>query len=437
MRDRRRSGFVALLLPLIGLAGCSMHKPPHQRLAAQAAGFNLTLEEAQNEMLLLNVIRAKDRLPMYLTAISSLNGNVSTRLTGGIGGSYTEANADTGAAQMATGGSLPAAMSTVTDSVTKTITRGLAPSLGGELSRNPNFTLAVLDGEKFMRGFLKPIDGPTFAYFWDQGWPPELLLYLLVQRVEEGGRVFKNYPPSSKDFKEFGDWVAGFIAADPRIVRRQVEHDLGPVLPTSAAADLGDLVAAAKEGLTVSRRGRDWQLRRRTSELFFTTSDQGETGADDGDQEGRILSLYGGPDPDSQVSDQRGARLVLRSPEAVLYYLGELMRVVEQKRTTIPHICIQEQYEPLFNAVALGSCTRSLVEARSPWGDFEIPPASPRSSERSCRSDEVGRLYYPDASDVCDSGRSMQTLRLLSQLISLQKSAEELPSPALVRVLGG
>jgi hypothetical protein len=36
----------------------------------------------------------------------------------------------------------------------------------------------------------------------------------------------------------------------------------------------------------------------------------------------------------------------------------------------------------------------------------------------------------------CESGRSMQALRLLSQVMSLQKSAKDLPTPALVRVIG-
>lgn len=439
MRLGIRLGLVIILLPAFAIVGCSVHKPSHQRLATQAISFNLTVEEAQNEMLLLNVIRAKDRLPMYLTAISSLNGNVSTRLTGGLGGSYSEANADAATVQTASGGSLPAAMSTVTDAMTKTITRGLTPSVGGELSRNPNFTLAVLDGEKFMRGFLTPISQATFAYFWDQGWPPELLLYLLVQRVEEGGEggeVFNNYPPKPEELSRFAKWVTDFIAGNPRVVRRQVGHDLGgPALPTSAVETLPDLVAAAKEGFVVTQRGTGWHLQRRTSELYLTFSVQGEEAPEDGEAEPGVMRIYGAETPvESESPGGREGRLVLRSPEAVLYYLGELMRVGDGAGASVPHICIQGQYQPLFLAVGLGSCPRALVEARSPWGDYAVPSAS-RQRQPVCACQD-GQLTYPKDADSCDSGRSMQALRLLSQLISLQKSSDELPSPALVRVIG-
>ena len=62
-----RLGFAAVssLLIVSGFSGCSSHR----QLATQDVDFNLTVEKAQNEMLLLNVIRAKDRLPMYMTGI--------------------------------------------------------------------------------------------------------------------------------------------------------------------------------------------------------------------------------------------------------------------------------------------------------------------------------------------------------------------------------
>src|SRR3954465_9721423 len=93
--------------------GCSSHR----QLATQAVSFNLTVERAQNEMLLLNVIRAKDRLPMYISSISGLTGNVQTTLTGGLGNTYTDA-----AARAKTAAAAPSA--TVTD----TLTRAYTPS---------------------------------------------------------------------------------------------------------------------------------------------------------------------------------------------------------------------------------------------------------------------------------------------------------------------
>lgn len=418
------SVLVVLLLTAALGSGCTTHS--YQPLATQAVNFNLTVEQAQNEMLLLNVIRAKDRLPMYLTAISSLNGNLSTSVEAGLGGSY----------------------SAVKDAK-KVITRGLTPSIKGSVARNPNFTLAVLDGEKFTRGFLKPIDKRIVAYLWDQGWPPELLLYLLVQRVEtkEGGGdldVTRNYPPDRAQFEKFGRWVTEFLAEGPTLVTAKVSDDIGPPLVGATAETLGDLVAAVKEGLVVTDvqdPNRPIRLRRSRVEYCFNRDGgkdcrdpQGERRApkDDGaqtaEQTAGTLRSYGGA----------ATTIVLRSPEGILYYLGELMRVANrQDDPYVPHVCIQGRSEPLFVALPEGKCDDAFVRARSAWGDWMIPKSTRRGG--ACQGgDGTLALTTPTTQTAvpCDPGRSMQAFRLLSQLISLQKSAEELPSPALVRVIG-
>jgi hypothetical protein len=106
----------------------------------------------------------------------------------------------------------------------------------------------------------------------------------------------------------------------------------------------------------------------------------------------------------------------------------------------VPHVCIQGEWQPLFVAVRAGDCRNPdpFVVARSPWGDYAIP-RSEVSSWEQCSV--PGAVEYRNLSRgvengrFCAPGRSMQALRLLSQLISLQKSADELPSPALVRVI--
>ena len=229
-RPIRRSTF-ALGLICLTLVGCTA-----QRLATQAVSFNLTVERAQNEMLLLNVIRAKDRLPMYLSGISGLTGNVQTTLTSSLGSTYTDARA-TKTAPGATAAE-----------VTDTLTRAYTPSVGATFSKNPTFTLAVLDTQEFMRGFLTPLGKDTLNYYWTQGWPRELLLYLLVQRVEiqekdQPLKVLRNYPdsadPNVSDMKEFADWVqTEFLAKDPQIVALPVPVAIGTELPASEVTNL-------------------------------------------------------------------------------------------------------------------------------------------------------------------------------------------------------
>jgi hypothetical protein len=423
-------------------------------------------------MLLLNVIRAKDRLPMYLTAISSLSGNANASFTGSLGGSYTHATGDTG--QTTTGGSLPEGVSSVVSGMTKTITRGLTPSVSGTLSRNPNFTLAVLDGEKFTRGFLKPVGQRTFAHFWNQGWPPELLLYLLVQKVVvEGEPEYWNYPSSSepklKTLHRFGCWVQSFVAGSPELKEGPAYTDLGPLLETSDVQDVNKLIALTEKGFALKPEGDVWRLSRVSESYVLRQTDpRGDsTDADcpnllkeaeesspivgsekfselvrqdvlaSGDAE-KARSSLSASDGVVLVMGSDGkphAALVLRSPEAVLYYLGELMRVANlDSGGIVPHVCIQGRSQPLFAAFPSERCDAAAVEARSPWGSFEIPGAQ-HAEPPDCTQD--GELSPEEVSSkFCDPGRSMQAFRLLSQLLSLQKSAEEIPAPALVRVIG-
>src|SRR6185503_3403286 len=112
-------------------------------------------------------------------------------------------------------------------------------SVGATLSKNPTFSLAVLDTQEFMRGFLTPLGKDTLNYFWTQGWPRELLLYLLVQRVEiqEEGKalqILRNYPDSADanvaEMRAFAEWVETFLARDPQIDSVSVPVDIGPEL---------------------------------------------------------------------------------------------------------------------------------------------------------------------------------------------------------------
>ncbi len=63
------------------LAACSFDG----RIADHAVKYNKTVEEANNSLLLLNILRARDRRPMHFTAISQLRGSLSQSSTGSLG----------------------------------------------------------------------------------------------------------------------------------------------------------------------------------------------------------------------------------------------------------------------------------------------------------------------------------------------------------------
>jgi hypothetical protein len=412
---------------VLTLAACSAHR----QLARQAVDFNLTVEKAQNEMLLLNVIRAKERLPLYLTGISNLTGSVETAFTAGLTGTYTGERESTRSS----------APSTV-----NLLSRSYTPSLGATLTAAPTFTLTVLDTQEFMRGFLDPLGKETLAFFWSQGWPPELLVYLLVQQVEisEDGkptRVLRNHPdsadPDLEDLKSFAEWVhRDFLAQSPEIEEVSVPVSIGPELAEAEVANLNNLVAMAKEGLVLEKVEGEkdrYQLQKQGQDVRFHLASNAKVDAEEPKEKQPYFRSLAQKPEKMGVSGigSKSITFALRSPEAVLYYLGELTRLANRKDPLVPLICIQGQFQPLFLALPAGACSESLVDADTGRERFSIPPTDLGASAETCDAGAL-RLEEP----ACESGRSMQAISLLGQLISLQKSAKDLPSTSLVRVIG-
>jgi hypothetical protein len=445
---------LAAVSSLLVFSGCSSHR----QLATQAVDFNLTVEKAQNEMLLLNVIRAKDRLPMYMTGISSLSGNLSTSLSAGstISTSHSREREPT---------------------VVDTLTRGATASLGTAVSANPSFSLAVLDTQEFMRGFLTPIPMDILGYYWSQEWPRALLLYLLVQRVEiefQGGgtQVLRNYPNSAstelRDLKTFGCTLRDFLARNPRFETKSLTQDIGPPLSRDEVSDVTKLIQVGKDGYGLSQDTEKgfYQLTKTRTEQHFALNDKPaykrnstdfpnaeyQKSCEDADpisasappsSDAKTGEPAGEPEPYQQsaaagkirvpLAGSKSLTLVLRSPEALLYYLGELARVANRKESPkMPYICIQNRFQPLFVALPSGRCQGSQVEVNGAGGKFSVPAASEDSIAKSyC---DEGDIRIDDA-NKCDAGRSMQALRLVSQIMSMQKYAKDLPSAGVVRLL--
>jgi hypothetical protein len=79
------------------------------------------------------------------------------------------------------------------------------------------------------------------------------------------------------------------------------------------------------------------------------------------------------------------------------------------------------------------SC-RSAVEATTRDGvTYYIPAQGDEVEYESCN----GKAFdLKELKDPCDPGRSMHALTVVSQIIALQKSAKDLPTTSVVRVVG-
>jgi hypothetical protein len=527
----KHAAVVSLCLCAIPLFGCVVNKA----ISASAVADNLAVEKAQNEMLLLNVLRAQEHSPMYVTGISKITGSVK--------------------AEASLNPTVPFGSVTGGDSLRETSTRThYMTAATATYNWNPSFDVNVLDTSEFMRGFLAPVSGDTFAYYWNQDYPPELLFHLMVQKIQIKVKhgvcdatdksvsrnvdeyIFHNHPDSLdaslRQLKQFTRGVNELMKYKPYMAPGDSEPT-GPELTKAEALKSRAIVEALKGGYTLAKQ--DTKDRQETVEKKETPKNGDEKEPDKfrfqpsaspsvlrfdlkGDRwqqlYGWIVTMGGSqgvefnsrseaykgksdsegcpppPPPPPPMSNakkpskqgvpqpppppatsnaensqstpvpeitsgattgkltesglvdasdiKKASRMTitfsLRSPEAILYYLGELARF-EKVYASAFYVCLQHQPEPFFAPVFVvrnSGCSKRSVEATSGDGSRYYIPIGDKTASSSCNDE--GTILKFDSS--CQPGSSMTTLTVVSQLIALQKSAKDLPTTTVVRVVG-
>lgn len=240
---------LAALACLAALAGCSIP----DNFVDRAVNHNKSLEQAENETLLVNILRAANERPLYFANFSAISGSMSAAVgTGAEGSIGWESGNST---------SLGAA---------------LTPSF--TIENSPSFDLAVQDTQAFARGVLTPIDNNVLDVFYQQDRDMERLLDLFVSRIDlfvkprEGSRAEDDYLASfwndpfferratdaqvTKGVKPQEYGRAGFrcvrtALADAGLDLRQAEP-LEPTDLTLPVGQLGDaeaIASALKDGI--------------------------------------------------------------------------------------------------------------------------------------------------------------------------------------------
>jgi len=367
---------VAIAAAGVFLGGCATQ----YQIAEQSTKANRAVEDAQNQVLLLNVVRAYKQRPTYLTAISKVAGPIGT--------------------------ATPSAALSLPFGVDAPRVFNFSPTARADA---PNFDVAVLDTHNFMRGFLQPVAPGTVKVYLDEGWPAHFLLSLFIREIRRpDGTAITNTPVKRRAFEEFsGDLKRLVDGCGLHIESRPLK--IGPLLDAGAVkANLGTLIAMQKDGMELREiAGHGYQLQKPNAMPVFTVSKTcnmrlavaGEDGKPNGGHDEHII--------------------VLRSPEAVLTYLGELARAQLQgaygdaRQTYVPQAWAGEIHaEPIF-----------VLKTGDPGPEGAV-----------IRVEYENVTYYVPR-DSAAAGRSMQALSLLAQLIGLQKNAAELPTTTSVRVM--
>ena len=137
----------------VALGGCQ-YSPD---LVDRAIAYNKAIAQSTNEMLLLNMLRARDREPTY----------------------YTRSTSDTATTAINPALSLSAPFGPLNHGATRASLSGV---LGGSVQSQ--LALQNLDDQNFMRGILTPISTKVLGFYLREGWPKEVLFMTTIARIK-------------------------------------------------------------------------------------------------------------------------------------------------------------------------------------------------------------------------------------------------------------
>lgn len=135
------------MILVVALAGCAIV----DQYSGRAVSYNLEAEQALDQGLLLNIVRASMQRPMQFTSVQTISG-------------------------------------TATATASATFTVPFAPVGGSsmfnpQISGGPTFTVPVLDTQEFYQGVMSPVPSVLFDFFIQEEFPREELFTLFVEKI--------------------------------------------------------------------------------------------------------------------------------------------------------------------------------------------------------------------------------------------------------------
>jgi hypothetical protein len=203
-----------LALSAVGiLSGCTAPvTPDFTQMSANYAGI---LEQYQLNSILINIIRASSERPLSFLDIPSINGSgtvttspsLNASLNGVIGG--------------LAGG--PAGITSI------------SPALNLSFGNSFNFSQSSLDNATFLRGFLSPIPIETAKFFISDNLPREVMFSLVIASIEirqPDGKTIKYFNnPLLPEYPEFQTELYKLLSYGLTIDRIQDEPNKAPAPP--------------------------------------------------------------------------------------------------------------------------------------------------------------------------------------------------------------
>ncbi len=161
--------------------------------------YSQAYAETSNQQMLLNLARRANSHPVYFLQM----GSVSSTFIFGVNG-----GGNAGQTRTHNGGTSGGYVAALSDMVT------FGGTLGASATEQPTFSFTPLSGSAFAAAMFAPLDEKVFFALFDQGYPVDLLMRVMVQSVTfttpQGSRTYINvsdsvYPWNYRDFLIMAD----------------------------------------------------------------------------------------------------------------------------------------------------------------------------------------------------------------------------------------
>ncbi len=244
-----------------------------------------------------------------------------------------------------------------------TVTLGATPTVAGtKSSATSGFDVTPETQQGFIRAITTPVPATTIAYYSQQGWINSELLHLFVREIrvydskDKLQKIYSNYPQDTESYDAFDAIVNGLAACDLTTKSAKVSLDdaLGPEIDLKDVHDMKQQYDAAKNGFvlapypTTAAAPPSVASGKVTSFILVKASGRDQVfklAPRNNVDAARIClagyALAGVERP--KITDPLAKQLVLppepdtikgsymkfgiRSPESIVYYLGEVTRV--------------------------------------------------------------------------------------------------------------
>ncbi len=460
-------------------SGCAFRP----QVAGMAIEYNEFVAQATNRQTAINILRARDREPLHFTSFTKVLGQARVEGAAELG-SAINGNSEEG---------LPTATGFNTTKKVLGATNW-TPKLSVKVNSGTDFEIAINATDDFWKGIVGPVAPSTLVYYLNQDWPADLLSHLFISRIELIGTINDTTDPARRFEPIVLETIYNMPDEKTKVDRfsqvlkcRQLSYKLDPKpgrkLPIAQLDDLSgveadtlsklrepDAAAGTKAAtlpafeypisdknefrIALSPQLNDTVcagIEAKLMRQFATDVPKGlvatnpAKAAPQGMRAHARLALSGSTlttgdlsSRDTAVSNAGAAfnypnyfseklapglkgdlsiAITLRSIEGVIYYLGQYLRHPDTSPKLEDPSCPRE--EPYCLPIIQLSADDS---AKDPFVTVEFK----------------GKRYVIPSSGAdlnATAGRSSQVVTLVQQMLNLHRSAKDLPSTPLVRVL--